>query len=202
MANAAGLGPIEMNVLTECWVGMPLLSYTATRGWPEAAMRRPWTGWKPAAGCGRHPDRAGRAARASLEDRTDAAEQPIVAALGSRLDEVCARLDDWGARCMRRRLPGRHPQTRGRLNGTPRIGETLVSKSHPDQWTINEVTERPERSLVTALREFDTTQIADCGGPVAIMAPPLVADGTSLAATAGIDDLIGQLAPERDPDQR
>jgi len=39
VANAAGLGPVEMNVLTECWLGMPLLSYTATRGWPEAAMR-------------------------------------------------------------------------------------------------------------------------------------------------------------------
>jgi hypothetical protein len=43
-----------------------------------------------------------------------------------------------------------------------------VSKSHPEQWIVREVAERPERSLVTALREFDTTQIADCGGPVAI----------------------------------
>jgi regulator of RNase E activity RraA len=61
-----------------------------------------------------------------------------------------------------------------------------VSKSHPEQWTINEVTERPERSLVTALREFDTTQIADCGGPVAIMAPPLrhLAGGTQLCGPA------------------
>ena len=30
---AAGLGPVAMNVLTELWVGMPLGSYTATRGW-------------------------------------------------------------------------------------------------------------------------------------------------------------------------
>ena len=28
-----GLDPITMNVLTELWVGMPLGSYTATRGW-------------------------------------------------------------------------------------------------------------------------------------------------------------------------
>jgi 4-hydroxy-4-methyl-2-oxoglutarate aldolase len=48
-----------------------------------------------------------------------------------------------------------------------------VSKSHPEQWTIREVAERPERSLVTALREFATTQIADCGGPVAVVGPPL-----------------------------
>jgi len=61
-----------------------------------------------------------------------------------------------------------------------------VSKSHPEQWTINEVTERPDRSLVAALREFDTTQIADCGGPVAIMAPPLrhLAGGPQLCGPA------------------
>jgi hypothetical protein len=101
VANVAGLGPIEMNVLTECWVGMPLLSYTATRGWPEAAMQAAVAGLE-ARGWLRDGTLtgAGRAARAGPEDRTDAAEQPIVAALGSRLDEVCARLDDWGARCI------------------------------------------------------------------------------------------------------
>ena len=101
VANAAGLGPIEMNVLTECWVGMPLLSYTVTRGWPEAAMRAAVTelearGWLRD---GTLTSR-GRAVRAGIEDRTDAAEQSIVTALGDRLDEVCARLDDWGARCI------------------------------------------------------------------------------------------------------
>jgi helix-turn-helix protein len=101
VANAAGLGPIEMNVLTECWIGMPLLSYTATRGWPEAAMRAAVDGLEARGWLrdGTLTD-AGRAARAGLEDRTDAAEQTIVAALGGRLDEVCARLDDWGARCI------------------------------------------------------------------------------------------------------
>jgi RraA family protein len=64
--------------------------------------------------------------------------------------------------------------------------ETQVSKSHPDQWTIREVAERPDRSLVTALREFATTQLADCGGPVAIVAPPLrhLAGGTQLCGPA------------------
>jgi hypothetical protein len=90
-----------MNVLTECWVGMPLLSYTATRGWPEAAMRAAVAGLE-ARGWLRNGalTEAGRVARADLEDRTDDAEQPIAAALGGRLDEVCARLDDWGARCI------------------------------------------------------------------------------------------------------
>lgn len=101
VATAAGLGPVEMNVLTECWIGMPLLSYTATRGWPEAAMDAAVDGLE-ARGWLRDGvlTAAGRAARAGLEDRTDAAEQGIVAALGDRLDEVCARLDDWSERCI------------------------------------------------------------------------------------------------------
>ena len=101
MATAAGIGPVEMNVLTECWIGMPLLSYTATRGWPEAAMGAAVDGLE-ARGWLRDGalTAAGRAARAGLEDRTDAAEQAIVDALGDRLDEVCARLDDWGERCI------------------------------------------------------------------------------------------------------
>jgi 4-hydroxy-4-methyl-2-oxoglutarate aldolase len=61
-----------------------------------------------------------------------------------------------------------------------------VSKSHPEQWAIREVADRPDRSLVAVLREFATTQIADCGGPVAIMAPPLrhLAGGAQLCGPA------------------
>jgi len=61
-----------------------------------------------------------------------------------------------------------------------------VSKSHPEQWMIREATERPEKSLVTALREFATTQLADCGGPVAVVAPPLrhLAGGAQLCGPA------------------
>ncbi len=61
-----------------------------------------------------------------------------------------------------------------------------MSKSHPEQWTIREAVERPQESLVTALREFATTQVADCGGPVAIVAPPLrhLAGGAHLCGPA------------------
>jgi 4-hydroxy-4-methyl-2-oxoglutarate aldolase len=61
-----------------------------------------------------------------------------------------------------------------------------VSKSHPEQWTINEGIERPDHSLVAALRELATTQIADCGGPVSVMAPPLrrLAGGAELCGPA------------------
>ena len=36
-AAAAGLDPVEMNILTELWIGMPLLSYTA---YPRLGTRR------------------------------------------------------------------------------------------------------------------------------------------------------------------
>ena len=43
---------------------------------------------------------AGRSVRAEVEHRTDAQEQAIVDALGDRLDEACAQLEVWGARCI------------------------------------------------------------------------------------------------------
>ena len=43
---------------------------------------------------------SGRATRNHIEHRTDAAEQPIADALGGRLDELCARLDEWSERCI------------------------------------------------------------------------------------------------------
>jgi hypothetical protein len=100
-AAAAGLGPVEMNILTELWIGMPLLSYTGTRGWPPDAMQhavdrledRGWVRDGSLTG-------AGRAARLGLEQRTDEQEQAIVDALGDRLEEVCGRLNEWGQRCI------------------------------------------------------------------------------------------------------
>lgn len=48
-----------------------------------------------------------------------------------------------------------------------------MSKSHPDQWTINEGVEPPDPALVAALAQLATTQIADSGGPVGVVGPPL-----------------------------
>lgn len=101
VAVAAGLGPVEMNVLTELWVGMPLLSYTGTRGWPRERMetavaRLRGQGLLDGAGLSAQ----GAALRAELEERTDAAQDRIAAALGDRLEEVCTRLDAWGEACI------------------------------------------------------------------------------------------------------
>ena len=100
-AAAAGLDPVEMNILTELWIGMPLLSYTATRGWTPDAMQRAVArlesrGWVRDGGL----TDSGLSARLSIEQRTDAQEQPIVAAIGDRLEEVCSRLNHWGQLCI------------------------------------------------------------------------------------------------------
>ena len=100
-AAAAGLNAVEMNILTELWIGMPLLSYTATRGWAPEAMQRAVAGLE---GLGWVLDGAltgeGLAGRLGIEQRTDAQEQQIVAALGDRLEEVCGRLNHWGQLCI------------------------------------------------------------------------------------------------------
>jgi hypothetical protein len=98
---AAGLNPVEANIVTELWVGMPLLSYTATRGWPPEAMQRAvesleLCGWLRDGGL----TDAGLTARLEIEQHTDVQEQAIVAALGDRFDEVCDRLNRWGQLCI------------------------------------------------------------------------------------------------------
>lgn len=98
---AAGLGAVEANILTELWTGMALGSYTTTRGWsPEAQAAAVASlearGWLT--GDGLTP--AGTAAREDLEAATDLASEPLVAGLGADLDDVVARLDAWGTRCI------------------------------------------------------------------------------------------------------
>jgi hypothetical protein len=102
VAAAAGLNPVEMNILTELWVGMPLLSYTATRGWAPEVMQRAVAGLERRGWVrdGALTD-AGLAARLDIERQTDLQEEPIVAALGGRFEEVCARLNHWGQLCIK-----------------------------------------------------------------------------------------------------
>jgi hypothetical protein len=100
-AAAAGLNAVEMNILTELWIGMPMLSYTATRGWPPDAMQRAVArleslGWVDDDGL----TDEGRARRLGIEQRTDDQEQPIAAALGDRFEEICGRLNHWGQLCI------------------------------------------------------------------------------------------------------
>lgn len=97
---ADGLGPVEANVVNELWHGMPLGTYTGSRGWPEEALalavqRLEGRGWVS----GDALTEPGRAGRRALEAATDRALQPVVDALGDRLDEVADTLDRWSTRC-------------------------------------------------------------------------------------------------------
>ncbi len=98
---STGLSPVEMNIATELWLGAPILSYTATRGWSEEQMGDAMTsltdrGWL----ADEELTELGRAGRDEIEARTDAAEHPLVAALGRDIDAVAYRLDGWGQLCI------------------------------------------------------------------------------------------------------
>ncbi len=88
-ATAAGWSTLELNVVSELWLGYPLGEYSSTRGLgaeelrtvAEALERRGWM----AQGL---LTKAGRAERNELEAATDATQQPLVAALGHRLEAI------------------------------------------------------------------------------------------------------------------
>lgn len=95
------LDPVEMNILTELWVGMPLGAYTATRGWsPEdisaAVANLSARGWLD--GERLSPD--GLAFRTAIEDATDRLEMPIIDALGDGFDDLVSSLDAWSQLCI------------------------------------------------------------------------------------------------------
>ncbi len=96
-----GLDPVEVNVLTEVWVGYPLASYSASRGWTteeiEAAASR-----LRARGLldGSELTAAGRAFRNDIEDATDRLEQPIIDALGPGVEMLIEQLALWSQRCI------------------------------------------------------------------------------------------------------
>jgi hypothetical protein len=95
------LGPVAMNVLTELWVGMPLGSYTGTRGWPTEAIEATAAALRTEGLLdGDELSTAGRAYRDELEAATDEMEHGIVEALGPDLEPLAAQLDEWSASCI------------------------------------------------------------------------------------------------------
>ena len=97
----SGLDAVTMNVLTELWLGMPLGSYSATRGFgPDAiAGAVAWLEEEGLVADGALTD-VGRRRRDELERRTDDAEAALVAALGDQVDGLVERLDAWSATCI------------------------------------------------------------------------------------------------------
>lgn len=96
---SAGLTAVEIGLLTELWLGLPLRSYIRTRAWDDAALDEAVAhlgarGLLDEARTGF--SEAGRAFRGAVEDATDAAMRPAVEALGDDAEELFALLEPWG----------------------------------------------------------------------------------------------------------
>jgi hypothetical protein len=96
---AAGLDPVEMNVLTELFVGYPLREFSATRGWTSEAIdaaigRLRERGWLD----GDVLSADGAAVRAGIEAATDESQAELVAALGLDHDWIVATTSGYSDR--------------------------------------------------------------------------------------------------------
>jgi hypothetical protein len=95
---AAGLSAVQMNLMTEYWIGWAPTSYAGTRGWSPEAMA---AGDADLVARGLAADgrltAAGQDLRDDVEARTDAAMAPALAAIGGDLDGLAAQLDSWSA---------------------------------------------------------------------------------------------------------
>lgn len=95
---AAGLSGLQMNLVTEYWVGWEPTSYAATRGWSPAAMAAADTdlverGWVAEGAL--TPE--GQQRRAAIEEQTDALMARVLAPIGDELDALTAQLDAWSS---------------------------------------------------------------------------------------------------------
>ncbi|SCX44226.1 hypothetical protein SAMN03159343_1378 [Klenkia marina] len=96
---AAGLSGVQMNLVTEYWIGWEPRAYAGTRGWsPEvmdaadADLRE--RGWLADG----ELTAAGRAERDRIEQATDDAMDRVLAPIGTDLAALTAQLDGWSNR--------------------------------------------------------------------------------------------------------
>jgi hypothetical protein len=88
--------PIEIQLMSELQLGMPLKTYSATRGWTVDQMDAALDGMRAKGWVeGDAFTPAGRAFRELIESDTDAMETPIVDAIGDDFDELIAILRSW-----------------------------------------------------------------------------------------------------------
>jgi hypothetical protein len=88
--------PIEIQLMSELQMGMPLKTYSATRGWTVQQMDDALDGMRAKGwveGDAFTPD--GRAFREQIESDTDEMEIPIADAIGGDLDELLGILRPW-----------------------------------------------------------------------------------------------------------
>ena len=93
---AAGFGALEMNFLTELWLDMTPVSYSATRRWSEARLTAAVADLEDTGlVAGGTLTESGRSVRDEIEARTDALEKPILDAIGGDLEWLLEQLEPW-----------------------------------------------------------------------------------------------------------
>jgi hypothetical protein len=93
---AAGVGPVEITLLTELWWRMPLNSYVRTRGWTAEQISAAIEGLRDRKlldGDQLTPE--GRELRAAVESATDLGEAAVVEALSGDAEELCELVEPW-----------------------------------------------------------------------------------------------------------
>ncbi|MFK7916983.1 MAG: hypothetical protein AB8G14_02805 [Ilumatobacter sp.] len=95
---AEGLDATEIGLLTELYWGLPLRSYTRTRGWSAEQFDRAEIALRERGAldeAGAFTD-AGRALREAIEVATDAQMVPVLQRLGDEVHELIELLTPWG----------------------------------------------------------------------------------------------------------
>jgi hypothetical protein len=95
---AADLTGVQMNLMTEYWVGWAHTEYAGTRGWSAEAMAEADADLMRR---GLVADGAlteqGRRLRDGIEEQTEAALAPVLDAIGPELPTLTRQLDEWSA---------------------------------------------------------------------------------------------------------
>jgi len=93
---AAGLSGVQMNLLTEYWIGWAPTDYAGTRGWaPEVMSAADAELAARGLVAGGRLTEEGRRLRDRIEERTDAALQPAIDVLGPDVEELVGLLSTW-----------------------------------------------------------------------------------------------------------
>ena len=99
--------PIEIQLMSELQLGIPLKTYSLTRGWTIDQMDAALIGMRAKGwveGDAFTPE--GRVFRESLESATDAMETPILDAVGADLDELIGILRIWAVAIVKAGIAG------------------------------------------------------------------------------------------------
>ena len=115
--------PIEIQLMSELQLGIPLKTYSMTRGWTIDQMDAALNGMRAKGwveGDAFTPE--GRVFREHLESETDAMETPILDALGADFDELAGILCPWASAIIKVGIAG---------GGYPGGADAIVSMARP-----------------------------------------------------------------------